>query len=145
MTIVSSETLHASCVAIGDHAVLIEGQSGSGKSDLALRLIDRGAMLVSDDYTILVRSGRSLVATPPPTIAGKIEVRGLGIIDIAHVDRIPVAMLIELTDNVERMPLDSEKRRIAGIDVPVIALNGHYASDPIKVEMALKRLVALRQ
>ncbi len=145
MTIVSSETLHASCVAIGDHAVLIEGQSGAGKSDLALRLIDRGAMLVSDDYTILVRSGRSLVATPPPTIAGKIEVRGLGIIDIAHVDRIPVAMLIELTDNVERMPLDSEKRRIAGIDVPVIALNGHHASDPIKVEMALKRLVALRQ
>ncbi len=145
MTIVSSETLHASCVAIGDHAVLIEGQSGAGKSDLALRLIDRGATLVSDDYTILVRSGRSLVATPPPTIAGKIEVRGLGIIDIPHVNRIPVAMLIELTDNVERMPLDSEKRRIAGIDVPVIALNGHYASDPIKVEMALKRLVALRQ
>lgn len=141
MTIVSSETLHASCVAIGDHAVLIEGQSGAGKSDLALRLIDRGATLVSDDYTILVRSGHLLVATPPPTIAGKIEVRGLGIIDMPHLDRIPVAMLIELTDDVERMPLDSEKRRIAGIDVPVITLNGHHASGPIKVEMALKRLV----
>lgn len=143
MTIVSSETLHASCVAIGTHAVLIEGQSGAGKSDLALRLIDRGAALVSDDYTMLVRSGRVLLATPPATIAGKIEVRGLGIFDMPHVDRIPVALLIELTDEVERMPFDLEKRRIAGIDVPVIALNGLHASGPIKVEMALKRLMLL--
>ncbi|MBA3881078.1 MAG: aldolase, partial [Sphingobium sp.] len=55
MTVVSSETLHVSCVAIGDRAVLIEGRSGAGKSDLALRLIDRGARLVSDDYTLVVR------------------------------------------------------------------------------------------
>lgn len=142
MTIVSSETLHASCVAIGDHAVLIEGRSGAGKSDLALRLIDRGAVLVSDDYTVLVRSGSKLLATPPATIAGKMEVRGLGIVEMPHVDRRPVALLIDLIDEVERMPLDPQKRRIAGIDVPVIALNGLHASGPIKVEMVLKRLLA---
>lgn len=140
MTIVSSETLHASCVAIGDQAVLIEGRSGAGKSDVALRLIDRGARLVSDDYTVLVRKGRQLLAKPPETIAGKIEVRGLGIIPMPHVEAIPVALLVELVADVERMPLDPRHRRIAGIEVPAVALDGHEASTPIKVEIALRRL-----
>lgn len=140
MAIVSSETLHASCVAIGEHAVLIEGRSGAGKSDLALRLIDRGAALVSDDYTVLMRSARKLLATPPATIAGKIEVRGLGIVAMPYRDRVAVSLLIELVDEVERMPPEPQTRRIAGVDVPVVAMNGHDASGPIKVELALKRL-----
>ncbi len=142
MAIVSSETLHASCVAIGEHAVLIEGRSGAGKSDLALRLIDRGAALVSDDYTVLMRSARQLLATPPATIAGKIEVRGLGILDMPYRDRVAVSLLVELVDEVERMPPEPQTRRIAGIDVPVVAMNGHDASGPIKVELALKRLAS---
>lgn len=142
MAIVSSETLHASCVAIGEHAVLIEGRSGAGKSDLALRLIDRGAALVSDDYTVLMRSARKLLATPPATIAGKIEVRGLGIVDMPYRDRVAVSLLVELVDEVERMPPEPQTRRIAGIDVPVVAMNGHDASGPIKVELALKRLAS---
>lgn len=142
MAIVSSETLHASCVAIGEHAVLIEGRSGAGKSDLALRLIDRGAALVSDDYTVLMRSARKLLATPPTTIAGKIEVRGLGILDMPYRDRVAVSLLVELVDEVERMPPEPQTRRIAGIDVPVVAMNGHDASGPIKVELALKRLAS---
>lgn len=142
MAIVSSETLHASCVAIGEHAVLIEGRSGAGKSDLALRLIDRGAALVSDDYTVLMRSARKLIATPPTTIAGKIEVRGLGILDMPYRDRVAVSLLVELVDEVERMPPGPQTRRIAGIDVPVVAMNGHDASGPIKVELALKRLAS---
>src|SRR3546814_13901309 len=75
MTTISSETLHASCVAIGGRAVLIEGPSGSGKSDLALRLIDRGAKLVADDYTILTREYGAPKASTPPPIAGRIGVR----------------------------------------------------------------------
>lgn len=142
MAIVSSETLHASCVAIGEHAVLIEGRSGAGKSDLALRLIDRGAALVSDDYTVLMRSARKLLATPPATIAGKIEVRGLGIVAMPYRDRVAVSLLVELVDEVERMPPEPQTRRIAGIDVPVVAMNGHDASGPIKVELALKRLAS---
>ena len=71
MTELSSETLHASCVAIDDRAVLIEGSSGSGKSDLALRLIDRGARLVSDDYTLVTRHAMTLRASAPDRIAGK--------------------------------------------------------------------------
>ncbi|OYY69369.1 HPr kinase/phosphorylase [Sphingomonas sp. 28-63-12] len=140
MTIVSSETLHVSCVAIDGRAILIEGRSGAGKSDLALRLIDRGAQLVSDDYTLLKRSRTQLLAAPPVTIAGKIEVRGLGIVTMPYVDQIPVALVIDLAETVERMPAERQTRRIAGIDIAVVAIDGHDASAPIKVELALKRL-----
>jgi serine kinase of HPr protein (carbohydrate metabolism regulator) len=136
-TILSFETLHASCVAIAGRAVLIEGPSGAGKSDLALRLIDRGAVLVSDDYTVVQRHDRSLLASAPSTIAGKMEVRGLGIIATANVDRVLVALLIMTGGTVERMPGAGLVRTIAGIDVPLVALAGLEASAPIKVEMAL--------
>lgn len=139
MTTISSETLHASCIAIHGRAVLIEGPSGSGKSDLALRLIDRGAQLVADDYTILTREGGALKASSPPTIAGRIEVRAIGIVEMPHVDRVPVALLVRLVDRPERMPADDSDRLIAGIVVPEIALNAHEASAPIKVECALAR------
>ena len=85
---------------------------------------------------------RPLLATPPATIAGKIEVRGLGIVDMPYRDRVAVSLLIELVDEVERMPPEPQTRRIAGIDVPVVAMNGHDASGPIKVELALKRLAS---
>jgi len=78
----SAETLHASTVALDGRAVLISGPSGSGKSDLALRLLDRGFILVSDDQTIVRKDGGHLVAGAPPTIAGKLEVRGIGIVDM---------------------------------------------------------------
>jgi serine kinase of HPr protein (carbohydrate metabolism regulator) len=139
MTTVSSETLHASCVAINGLAVLIEGPSGAGKSDLALRLIDRGGVLVSDDYTVLIRKAKQLVATAPATIAGKIEVRGLGIIEMPHQDGIPVGLIVTLSRDVERMPPEIVCRRIAGVDIPSIALDGYQNSTPIKVELALKR------
>jgi len=140
MTNVSSETLHASCVAIDGRAVLIEGRSGSGKSDLALRLIDRGARLVSDDYTVLVRERDRLLAQPPATIAGKIEVRGIGIVDMPHGERVPVALVVCLSEQVERMPDDGEIRTIAGVVVPMITLNAREASAAIKVGLALARV-----
>ncbi|TPG42926.1 aldolase [Sphingomonas koreensis] len=140
MTAVSSETLHASCVAIGGRAVLIEGRSGSGKSDLALRLIDRGATLVSDDYTVLVRDKGQLVAIAPANIAGQIEVRGLGIVPIDHVERVPVALVITLTDLVERFPDERPERTVAGVSLLEIALNPFEMTAPIKVELALARL-----
>ena len=65
---ISSETLHVSCVAKDGRAILIAGRSGAGKSDLALRLIDRGAHLVSDDYTVVKRVAGRLVACPPRNI-----------------------------------------------------------------------------
>lgn len=137
----ASETLHVSTVAIAGRAVLLEGPSGAGKSDLALRLIDRGAMLVSDDYTVLTRERDVLVARAPPTIAGRIEVRGLGILPSPHVDGATVVLLVRLGRPAERMPSETRSRRIAGVSVREMTLDPREASAPIKVELALKQLV----
>ncbi len=136
LSVLSSDRLHATTVSIGGQGVLLEGPSGIGKSDLALRLIDRGAMLVSDDQTIVVRSGTRLLAHPPASIAGRIEVRGLGIIVMPYVVDIPIALLVRLGIQVPRMP-EQEARRIAGIDIPVLLLEPLQASAPLKVELAL--------
>ncbi len=123
---------------------MIEGDSGTGKSDLALRLIDRGATLVSDDYTLLQRAGGELIASPPDTIAGRIEVRGLGVLPMPHVDKVPVALLVHLTASPERMPLPDETRRIAGVDIREVAIDPHSASAAIKVELALRHLTGAK-
>jgi serine kinase of HPr protein (carbohydrate metabolism regulator) len=138
MPTLSSETLHASTIAIDGRAVLIEGRSGSGKSDLALRLIDRGAKLVSDDYTLVLRQGTGLIARPPGTITGKMEVRGLGIVALPFVSDIPVALIVQLDLEVLRMP-ERRLRQIAGIGVRQIALEPFQGSAPIKVELALRQ------
>jgi serine kinase of HPr protein (carbohydrate metabolism regulator) len=137
VVIPSSDRLHATTVAIDGMAVMIEGVSGSGKSDLALRLIDRGASLVSDDQTLVVRSGKILLARAPATIAGRIEVRGLGILAMPHVEDVPVGLLVRVDAAIDRMP-ERRLRRIAGIDVRQVAIDPFHASAPIKVELALR-------
>jgi len=137
MSRVSSETLHASCVAIHGRAVLIEGRSGTGKSDLALRLIDRGGVLVSDDYTVLTRRDGMLSAAPPTNIAGKMEVRGLGLIEVDHVRDVPVGLVVVADNDPVRMPDAEASRAIAGIVLPELRLSLLEPSAPIKVERAL--------
>jgi serine kinase of HPr protein (carbohydrate metabolism regulator) len=139
MTTPSSEMLHASTIAIDGQAVLITGVSGSGKSDLALRLIDRGAKLVSDDYTLLTRVGAVLMASSPATIKRKLEVRGIGILDCDTLDSAPAALIVRLDEPPVRMPED-DVQNIIGVAVPVIAFAAFEASTPIKVELALRRL-----
>lgn len=138
MTTLSSDRLHASCVAIGGRAVLIEGLSGSGKSDLTLRLIDRGAVLVSDDYVFIRRDGTRLLASAPPTLAGKIEVRGLGILEMPHVENVPIALMVSVGEPVERLPEDGRAQSLIGVQIPHVALAALEHSAPIKVEHALK-------
>jgi serine kinase of HPr protein (carbohydrate metabolism regulator) len=133
----SSETLHASCVALNGRAILIAGRSGAGKSDLALRLIDRGARLVSDDYTMLRRVGGTLLASAPANIEGKIEVRGIGVVAFEQLEDVPVCLAIDLDRAVERLPDPQDTFVVAGVKVPVIGLNGLEASAPVKVELAL--------
>ncbi|MES2290575.1 MAG: HPr kinase/phosphatase C-terminal domain-containing protein [Pseudomonadota bacterium] len=132
--------MHASCVLIGNAGVLIEGTSGAGKSDLALRLIDRGAKLVSDDYTFIQRTGGLLIASPPATIAGKIEVRELGIIDLPYAVSAPVTLLVSLGEPAARLPEQGAARLILGIKMSLLALGGRDPSAPIKVELALAQL-----
>ena len=136
----SSEALHASTVAIDGRAVLISGPSGSCKSDLALRLLDRGFTLVSDDQTLVRRVGDQLVASPPPTIAGKLEIRGIGIVEMENLTDIPIALLVELRSDVERMPEDNRERPILGVPLPLVSIDGAAASAPSKVAIALDRM-----
>lgn len=135
----SSETVHASAVSIGGRAVLIAGRSGQGKSDLTLRLIDRGAILVSDDYTVVRRIDGRLLATAPANIAGKIEVRGVGLLELPYDEDVPVGLVVDLDLEVERLPEGDEQRMFAGVAVPVIGLAALEASAPIKVEAALRQ------
>jgi serine kinase of HPr protein (carbohydrate metabolism regulator) len=142
MTMLSSEMLHASTVAIDGQAILITGVSGSGKSDLALRLIDRGARLVSDDYTLVTRVGRTLQASAPTNIKGKMEVRGIGIVGFDPVEMAVAALIIRLDATPERLPDFEAAQTIVGITIPALALAPFEASAPIKVELALRRLSA---
>lgn len=142
MTGVSSERLHATSVAIGDNAILIMGRSGTGKSDLALRLIDRGAVLVSDDSTQLDRKGDSLLASAPATIKGRMEVYGVGIVDLPTREPLPVRLIISLDEPATRMPEWTETRTIAGCPIPVIAIDPREPSAPLKAEYALRRAMA---
>ncbi|RDE05135.1 HPr kinase/phosphorylase [Sphingomonas aracearum] len=130
------EVRHATTVAIGGKGVAIEGASGTGKSDLALRLIDRGATLVSDDYTLFRRDGAVVRARAPGNIAGKMEIRGLGIHDMPHLPEAPVALVVRLGAAVPRLP-EPQISRIAGVELPAVDLAGLEASAPIKVERAL--------
>lgn len=133
----TSEILHATCVAIDGRGVLLFGPSGAGKSDLALRLIDRGATLVSDDGVALSIGGGAAIASAPGTIAGRMEIRGLGIVETSVMDKAPIALCIILEAG-ERMPPDPlPTTQIAGIAIPTLALSPFEGSAPIKVERAL--------
>jgi HPr kinase/phosphorylase len=137
---VSDEPLlvHATTVAVGGRAVLLRGPSGSGKSDLALRLIDAGARLVADDQSQLWRDGEALLARPPAPIAGLIEVRGIG---IRQIDWLPVARLFLIADLVSPEQIDRlpEPRReiILGVALPLISIAPFEASAPAKLRLAL--------
>lgn len=136
----SSETLHATTVAKDGRAVIITGRSGSGKSDLALRLLDRGFVLVSDDQTYLKIAGGRLIAAAPPIIRGKLEVRGIGIVELDSVDNVPVSLVVELSSEIERLPDEGRERLILGQDIPLVSVDAQSASAPAKVEIGLDLL-----
>jgi HPr kinase/phosphorylase len=133
--------IHATTVAIGGRAVLLRGVSGSGKSDLALRLIDAGARLVADDQSKLWREGDVILVRAPSPIAGLIEVRGVGIL---RVNSLPAARLTLIADlvapeRVERLP-EPCSETILGVAIPAIAIVPFEASAPAKLRLALAAL-----
>lgn len=132
-----SRTIHASCVEIDGRGVLLAGRSGSGKSDLALRLIDRGARLVSDDYTELRAEDGRLIGSAPEKISGMIEMRGIGIVPLASVPEAPVALHVRVDEPAERLP-EPGVLEIEGVSLPSLSLPALEASAPIKVEQALR-------
>lgn len=129
--------VHATCVAVDGRAVLIEGPSGSGKSDLALRLIDRGAILIADDQTEVRAEQGHLYAHAPAVIAGRLEVRGLGIVRVPHLTSAPLALAVRI-GTPHRMPRADETRTIEGQSLAVMTVAALEASAPVKVEWALR-------
>nr|WP_314527739.1 HPr kinase/phosphatase C-terminal domain-containing protein [uncultured Brevundimonas sp.] len=136
--------IHATTVAVrrseGWRGVMILGASGAGKSDLALRLIGRGWRLVSDDYTQVWASGGALYARAPAAIAGRIEVRGLGIVSAATRPVVRAALAVACTrEPVERLP-EPRSRAFCGVDLPLLTLDPRPASAVDVVAAALETL-----
>jgi serine kinase of HPr protein (carbohydrate metabolism regulator) len=129
--------LHATCVDIAGTAVLFTGPSGSGKSDLALRLIDGGATLVADDQVNLRRDGHRLLAGCPGPMRGLIEVHGLGPVRLTCTENVPLGLVVRLVaaPRVERLP-EPDYERLLGIAVPALDLAPFAASACAKVRMA---------
>lgn len=134
--------VHASCVEINKKGVLIYGPSGSGKSDLALRLImERGAKLVADDRVNLQILKGKISATAPTILEGLLEVRGVGIVKLSFV-KVNLCLAIRLVDKremVERFP-ESEVYEFSGVKIPQISLYAFDASTPSKILAALTML-----
>lgn len=133
--------VHATAVEIGGHAIMLRGPSGSGKSDLALRLIDRGAKLISDDIVHIEASGGSLLVTCAPNIAGQIEVRGVGICSVDYVQSAPLRLVVEFASEIDRMPSEQEQTLIHNYAVPLLKLDPFEASSVLKVELALRSVI----
>lgn len=130
--------VHASCVDLEGRGVLLRGSPGVGKSDLALRLIEGGARLVADDQVALTSSGATLLAAPPPRIAGLLEVRGIGIVSMDFVPQSPVSLVVDLAppESIERMP-ETATVDLSGHRVRRVALAPFEASTPAKIRLAL--------
>ena len=130
--------VHATAVAVAGRGVLLFGAPGRGKSDLALRLIDRGARLIADDQTRLERRGESLIASAPAEIKGLIEIRGLGIVPVETEPQGVVALAVELVrpEEVERMP-EPDWAEFLGIRVRRIKLAPFEASAVAKLHLAV--------
>lgn len=140
------DIVHGTCVALGAHAALLRGESGSGKSDLALRFLalpdgDAGpARLVADDQVCLTATGDGVTASAPAALAGLIEVRGLGIQPAPSVPAARLVLVCDLaaTTEVTRMPPEPwDNTTIAGIALPVLKLAPFEASAPLKLRMAI--------
>jgi len=143
-------------VALGRSAALLRGPAGSGKSDLALRflfLARRGPavasapVLVADDQVRLIAHGARLLAKPPESICGKLEVRGVGIIAVRFVREAELALIVDLVAkaDIERLPERDTVARLLGVELPLLRLAAFEASAPVKLAVALARAAPPRR
>lgn len=144
----ASERVHGTAVSLAGFAALIRGPSGAGKSDLALRCLATAPLahiahrveLVADDQVQLTReTDGSLTASCPPAIAGKIEVRGVGILRMPFYEQARLTLVVDLSapEDVPRYPLDRQRVDCLGVEVPLIRLAPFETSSAVKLVLAL--------
>ncbi len=142
----AKQLVHGTCVAFGAHAALLRGGSGSGKSDLALRFLalaadgDLAPRLVADDQVVVEVEAGTLKVSAPEALAGKLEVRGLGIMTLPYAEHAKLALIVDLVarDEVPRMPPEPLPRiTLLGVRVPNLQLAPFEVSAPLKLKMAL--------
>ncbi|NNE23189.1 MAG: serine/threonine protein kinase [Rhizobiales bacterium] len=146
--------MHATCVAIDGQGVMLIGPPGSGKSDLALRLIDEPGfglgdqqmkgMLVGDDQIVLARRSNSLTASPAAALAGLIEVRGIGILKCPYLAEAPLALVVKLMpqSSIERQPEEPGTTfEELGVSVAIIEVDASQPSAPARVRSGLQAVL----
>lgn len=131
--------IQASAVAIDGRALLIRGEPGSGKSSLALALIDRGAQLIGDDGVEVRLDDDRILACPPPNIAGLIEIRNVGLVRLPVAPPTPIALILSLTDTAERLPEKANSQTVLDHAIP------HLDFTPGSIVPALRAEWALRE
>jgi serine kinase of HPr protein (carbohydrate metabolism regulator) len=148
------ELLHATCIAFGPTGVLLLGEPGAGKSDLALRVTSGCAaqlrhlppvpiMLVADDQVLISNEDGTLIARPHPNIAGKLEVRGIGMLDVPYLPAAEVRLIARLVPfgAVPRLPPEPlAHEMLCGAGVPVLHFDAFEASAPLKLRLAVYQL-----
>ncbi len=142
------ERVHGTAVAVGDRAVLIRGPSGSGKSDLALRclglgtsaIVKDGVKLVADDQVLLKHQGGHLAASAPASLRGKLEIRGLGILEVDAVLEANLVLVADLVREgaIERYPDPWLFVPILGVSIPLIRLQPFESSSALKLIAAIQ-------
>jgi serine kinase of HPr protein (carbohydrate metabolism regulator) len=126
----------STAVAIGGRALLIEGPAGSGKSSLALALIDRGATLIGDDGIALATRGGELWTRPAPATAGLIELRNVGIPTLPTTEA-PASLVLQLREDAPRFVECADTIEIAGVAIPALAFDPRIAAAAVRAEYAL--------
>ena len=146
-------SVHGTCVAFGRFGVLLRGPSGSGKSNLALSLIDAEgfgigqrklrARLVADDQVVLQQKGSTIFASPPGNLSGKLEIRGLGIVTLDYLGHVEIRLVVDLLphNSIPRMPdLAETQVNLLGATLPRLALGAQMADAPAKLRAAVVHL-----
>ena len=141
------ELVHGTCVALGERAVLLRGESGAGKSDLALRFLalesegaDAPGLVADDQVWVEARGNGCVVASAPATLAGRIEVRGVGIMQVPHRNEATLVLVCDLCapDSVPRLPPEPlDRTEVAGVPLPCLRLTAFESSAALKLKMAL--------
>lgn len=135
-----SELVHATCISLFGRGLLLLGESGAGKSDLALQLIDAGGLLVADDQTLVTAEEGRLLASAPEVLRGRMEVRGLGVVGQPALVSVALALAVELKPaaEIERLP-ESRTLELLSVPLPRIAIDPGAASALARVRLALEQ------